>query len=476
MVGLVFFLFILMMIGGMFALGFRQWTLAVAAWQEAAIQLGLKSASSSMFSQSSMTGRVRDLDVRVHTERRSTSGNDNKKYFTVYSVNYWADGPPVSIKREKGFGIMKRLLGTTDVQIGDPVFDDALIIDSPDAAAVTAFLTPTRRRTIFGLMETWPTAELTSTRIMVANPGLETRTDRIVSTVNRLVDTALVVGSPIALDAALELEADGDLAEGAEALAQINASPEYADNSYTRLLEAQAHLTLGDRDKVASLLDQLEPALPDDRDVMALRDMISRPAPGPSVVASSADPDLDFPAPDSGPSTAWSAPETAPAQPEPAPAQPEPVPAQPEPAPAQPEPDVPVAAADAGAVVAGATDLGAASVVADLFASDRLGHEVEGHFTDTYEGAAIRWSGAVERVRPYRGDRDFGNEPGTKLTVLIGNVGDGRLVTSRVEAIVQLPAGLEPERGSEITFTGTLIRVDRFMRNLYVADATLVDP
>ena len=120
--------------------------------------------------------------------------------------------------------------------------------------------------------------------------------------------------------------------------------------------------------------------------------------------------------------------------------------------------------------------LDADALITDLFGSNRMGHEVESRFEEAYRDRAVRWSGEVANVRPYRGDRDFGNAPGTKATVLIGHLGDGRLVTSRVEAIVQLPAGVEPVRGTEITFTGTLLRVDRFMRNLYVAGATLASP
>ena len=112
-------------------------------------------------------------------------------------------------------------------------------------------------------------------------------------------------------------------------------------------------------------------------------------------------------------------------------------------------------------------------MIADLFGSNRLGHDVETRFDEVYRGQRVRWSGTVERVRPYRGDRDFGAAPGTKVTVLVGHLGDGRLVTSRVEAVVQLPADVALERGAEIEFAGTLLRVDRFMRNLYVADAQL---
>ena len=46
---------------------------------------------------------------------------------------------------------------------------------------------------------------------------------------------------------------------------------------------------------------------------------------------------------------------------------------------------------------------------------------------------------------------------------------------TEVDAIVALPAGTKDlERGEEIEFTGTLVRSDGLVRNLYVADAELV--
>lgn len=413
--------------GALVAIGGVSIQRARTAWAEAAARLGLSMASSSLWTGSSMSGRVREIDVRVHTEQRGSG--DSRSTYTVYEANYWADGPAVSIKRERGLGIMKRLLRSTDVVVGDPAFDDAVVIDGPDAEAIRDFLTPTRRQAIYGLMQAWPMAELTTSRIVVAKPRIETSADAIVSTVNRLVDTALVLGSPFAVDAALELEAQGDLADGADALARVNAEPEFADNAYTQLLEAHAHATLGERDRAASLLDRIEPALPADSEVMALRDMIARPAP-----------------------------EARPPEPQP--------PTEPE---ASAQPPAPVDT-DARADV----DTDAQAVIADLFGSDRLGYEIDERFAQAYAGARVSWRGEVERVRPFRRDRDFGDDPGTKVTVFVGHLGDGRLVSNKIDAVVQLPAGIEPTRGDEIDFTGKLIRVDRFMRNLYVADAALV--
>jgi len=157
------------------------------------------------------------------------------------------------------------------------------------------------------------------------------------------------------------------------------------------------------------------------------------------------------------PSIADSVPEP---QPEP---QPEPL-IEPEPEPA-PEP--------APAMVSVSISFEQDDVVTDLLGSDRLGYEIDQRFDELYLGKQVSWSGTVEKLRPFRTDRDFGNTPGTRVTLLIGSLGDGRLVSQQVKAVVHLPEGADLHRGDPITFDGTLLRIDRYMRDIYVGNAFL---
>ena len=65
----------------------------------------------------------------------------------------------------------------------------------------------------------------------------------------------------------------------------------------------------------------------------------------------------------------------------------------------------------------------------------------------------------------------FPVRPGVKATVLIGRLGESRLVSNQIHAIVGLPPHAVVERQTHISFSGTLLRIDRYMRKLYVADA-----
>ena len=59
------------------------------------------------------------------------------------------------------------------------------------------------------------------------------------------------------------------------------------------------------------------------------------------------------------------------------------------------------------------------------------------------------------------------------MVITLGSLGDGVLITNRVQAVVQLPPDAGVRRGDDITVQGTLVRLDRYMRNFYLADAQI---
>ncbi len=113
-------------------------------------------------------------------------------------------------------------------------------------------------------------------------------------------------------------------------------------------------------------------------------------------------------------------------------------------------------------------------VMDELFGSDRRGSEIERHFETHFLGRHVRWTGEVESVRPYRVDADFGATPGTKVGVTLGETTPTRFGANRVDGVVSLAEGVEPDRRDVITFTGELAKIDRFTRKIYVRDAELI--
>lgn len=114
-----------------------------------------------------------------------------------------------------------------------------------------------------------------------------------------------------------------------------------------------------------------------------------------------------------------------------------------------------------------------ASVIADLFSAHRAGYEVEDHFEQTFADQLVTWEGTVKRVREFHYDMVF-TGTGLRAAVTVGRIGDGRLITSDIDAIVQLEADADVHDGDVVVFSGRLVRVDRYAHNLFVADASLL--
>jgi len=404
-----------------------------AAWAQVGQHLGMNVANATMFKPGRLAGRVRGIEVLVTTVNKN-SGNNNSQVFTVFELHYPPSGPPVRLTRQRTFNsFFRRLTGGRDVIINDPVFDENVIIDGGDPLEIGRFLTPTRRMAVLSLLSSWDSAEVSNRSMKVDRRGLIKDPQQLHGAIVRLVDMALLMSAPDEVDHALLLEAQGDLAAAAAGLHAIN---ETTQNTFTQKLEAEALVMMGERPAAEAILREVEAAAPADPEVEGWRRVDSAPLPSPPA---------------------------APPTPSPS-APPPPIPA--------PEPKPSPAAAPAPAPATG-LDVSVEETIEDLFGSDRMGFETEERFSLAYRGRTVRWSGTVDSMRTFRSDQDFGSEPGTKATVHIGSLGDSKLVTSQVHAIVHLPADVELERNQEIEFTGTLVRVDRYMRNLYVSSARL---
>ncbi len=426
-------------------------TKANTAWDDAARGLNLTRSPGSAFSSGQIAGTIDGVRIDVDTETRG-SGN-NRKMFTIYSAILPVAGPNIDIRREGNARFFQKLFGGEDLTVGDSLFDDAVRIDGANPANVRNYLTPARRIAVLSLFELFPNARLTGGHLKFESSGREGNAARLESNVRRLANMALIISQPQAVDHALQLEAQGDLAAGADALAAANRDQ---PNVYTQLLEAEARVALGERREAATILREVEQTLPEDPEVAGWRRVAEQPLEQLPV----------------------SAPPPMPVQPqvvEPTPlpdSEPAPLP-DPASVPTTPAPTSEPVVAPTPSVVTPAADLSAPAIIADLFVSNRMSYAVEEHFAATYRGRTVRWSGTVTKLGDSHLDRDFGGKPGRKAVVLVGHLGDGQLVSDEIDAIVQLPADADVSRDDQIEFTGTLLRVDRFMRNIYIADASL---
>lgn len=397
---------------------------ALAAWGEVAPEFGLALNDGVNSRLPEMHGT--HADGRISVEVHTTGSGKNKTKWTRYTISHVPIGPPLALTRQGAMSTLankflpeplRQLAGITDHELGDPFFDDAVVIDSSYPDEVREFLTPTRRAAVLKLLSNFHTATFTDRSITVSTRGLETKPEPMRSTLRQLIAVASVMSDSEAVDQLLAHQQAGDLRHAAEGLHQLN---QQSPNAFTRQLEAEAWTELGDHDSAAVVFDDLTKLLPENPDVANWSRVAHTPAPPPPRLA---------------------APPVTPT--------------------ATDRPEPPTTGPDQQAVID------------DVFDPARMSWQIVEHFEATYQNQPVSWAGKVTTYSRYRHDSDFGEGPGIKATVLLGTVGRSDFVSSEVHAILELPALVELERGTHISFTGVLTTVDRFSRKLQVRSASL---
>lgn len=404
-----------------------------AAWDQAAHQMGFQRLGVSGTSAGTIYGERQGAHLTIGRVTKG-NGNNNNETYTRYYCEYPAVGPPVKLTKQNAFSFVNRMLGRNDVLIGDPGFDERVVITTNAPEAVNAFLTPARKIAILNLFESHSQAEVTERSIQVDVRGTEMSPQNLASMARWAIDFSLFLSKPSDVDIALANQASGNLGQAVDQLHDINAAagPE-GPNSFTQLLEAEGHMAMGDGAAAAEILDHMD--VTGNKEAEGLREVAHR--------------HLEPPLP---PARKAAEHRSTPPMPE--------------------EASEPVPTSAAPAEIAG-PNLEQTAVIADLFSSHRTGYEVEEHFLDNYVGHEVSWTGPVTRSMTYRFDSDF-EGTGLKVNIELGELDNGQLIANTITAVVQLEDNNEVERGEQITIYGTLHRVDRYMRNIYVRDAEII--
>ena len=113
----------------------------------------------------------------------------------------------------------------------------------------------------------------------------------------------------------------------------------------------------------------------------------------------------------------------------------------------------------------------------DVFGTNRLSFEADNRFEIEFRGKRVTLGGTVKQARRQQADVDSVAGEVTRAVVTVAQINNELYGTTDIDAVVYLPSGgaAELERGDTIRFRGTLDKVDPFMRNLFVIDATRVD-
>jgi hypothetical protein len=164
-----------------------------SAWSEAAGQLGLRRGVGRRANAWRLQGVVRGIEVRVEVSSRA-KGHDGPA--TVYTASGPIPAPKVVFRRQHPASFLRQFIGGRDVEVGHPRFDNAVVVDAHDEAAMREYLTPARRDAILALFAIWRHVVITEQSLTVTVPGRAREATEIVATVERLVDATLALGPP----------------------------------------------------------------------------------------------------------------------------------------------------------------------------------------------------------------------------------------------------------------------------------------
>ena len=400
------FVFFVVFGGIIFAMAAAHSRGVATSWENAARQLGLTARTGGLFTRPMLSGRIGSIDVHVRVVTRSKNNP-----YTVYAVRYPQRTRPFRLSREHMFSAFAKLFGAEDVVVGDHRFDSSFMVKADDPDALALYLTPSRRVELLGFAATNSSMIATESTVEATYRGAESRAERLVTRVKRIVAVAEQLAEDDSFHAdeneALRHRQFGDLELSARELEDVGLTR--PTDYRTRIGEVEARVAAHDLEEARTEIEELAAELPADREVEGWRSEIraTAVAPAPAETRTS-----DVP------------------------------------------PD---------------------EIIQDLFGTTKLSFETAERFRLRYKNREIDWQGVVRSVRDYATDYDFGQEPGVKAVVTVAEVEHDLYGNSTIDAVVQFPAGTSIRRDDVVTFTGRLIKVDPLMRNIYVANGTLID-
>lgn len=350
--------------------------------------------------------------VDVHV---TTEKRGKENVYTVYSVRFPAATSPFQVTREHLFSGITKLFGVQDVVVGDHRFDSSFIVKATDPNALVAYMTPSRRVALLSYSAANRSMTASESSVQARWSGTDSRTDRIVSRVRTIVGLAQELGdsreSLGEIDRAFEDRLAGDLGRSVERLGAETGRR--PDDYGARIAHVEGMVASEATAEARSAAEDLVRELPEDERLEGLMREIT-------ALESDASTSLD----------------TTPA---------------------------------------GRGETPPDEVFRDLFGTTKLSHQTAELFRLRYRNTPVDWQGTVRSSRPFRSDPDFGSHPGVKTVVTVAEIETDLYGNTTIDAVVEFPPETDLRRDQVITFTGRLVKVDPLMRNLYVAEARLVE-
>ena len=397
------------------------------AWQSAAEALGFSFEVGSLRGGPTISGLIEDhpADVLSYTKR---SGKNSTR-FTRYTVEFPAIGIGLRLSKQAGLGQFLKILGTQDIVIGDPTFDDAFIVKSTDPQGARAILTPGRTMALNQLLAVHPEVLVEDDRIVVDRRGAVRDADVIITTLRRIASVANVLADARAsteLTSIIERRLEGELPSDYEPESEF---PQGVD---ARIATGEALAAFGALNVAQRIFETLAVELPADRGIAGWTEQVRRESDESApIIEPPTEPSVIQTPQDHPPMTAESPPDDG--------------------------------------------DSDAFAIATDLFGENRLSFETAALFDERYAGRRVEWSGKLRKAATVDHYRVLDDGPFTKAVIDIALLENDLFGNTVVTAIAAFPPGSidEIQPGEDIAFVGDLVGIDALVRNLFVGDASL---
>lgn len=403
------FLFILFVIGVIIFTGYRSGQVAVEQWRTAAQQLQLTYQPAGLGAKGSICGTLNGHGVTVDTFTKG-SGNSSRTY-TRYQLLY-RNAVPVDLKitRQGMLQGLGKVFGMQDIEVGNPAFDDHLLVKGASPHRVKALLSIELQSAIRDLASTYADLTVTGNQVEINKSGKDSDAAVIVYTVRRLASFCETM-----------MQAGGDYAAPPNALEVEDRPP------------AMPFIEFEPPEIPFDQLTTANPVVPDPPLIpVELDDVDFREEARPEIEA-------DVPvAEEEAIPVAEEITETA-----------------------QPEPNVTMSA--------GPVDL--EEVATELFGQSGGLQLISKAFEERFKDRMVTGSGELLRIGKFSYDPVFTNTAGVKATILVCELA-GAYSKNKVVAEVVYPSdqydSLDAKTGTTLSVSGKLIGQDSMMHRLYV--------
>ncbi len=415
-------------------------------WRQVAESLGLTFRGQGLMQSKRIEGRLGNSHVTLHTYRRRQGKNST--IYTRFQLRYPQPlGIGLKMTRQGFFSHLTKLLGAQDIEVGEDGFDRLAVIKGTNEQRVREFLTPARRIRIERLLRNYPEIVISDDSITLDRHGVIR---------NPQVLVGLFRGaSRVAWHLTGDREDDAAMSEAMEA--QDAGRPDEALRMLRELQERRsARITL-----VEDQEDQIVDAELVEEHLLAgeILEMSGRHREAAGVFER-----VRQHSPDDSELELWTAHASAHASAA------GPIPAR--------NPSTLSHSSRSGSEPPHAGQpLEASEFCRQVFDASNSSFAANQIFEQHHAGRQIDWSGVLRRVERMSYDMVFGDEEACRATVEIqGSPSESYF--SAIKAFVKLPPefaeSLRPQVGSEISFRGRLLKLDAFMKNVYVTDGELL--